>query len=834
MRFPQSRFVRLVGMGALFAGTMPSPAAAQTHARSLDDAAAAPLIGFGAAVAVSGGEIFVSRPGEFVGFPMPGSEAGSVHVFRRDEDGWAEVATIEAPSGVYGDGFGTVLAVRNDFLVVGAPKENDRRGAAYVFVREGGAWHLLERLEAPDAVPGDDFGSSITMETGYGRSISWLLGAPGRGTTGSVFRYLYYSADQVVRRGGFDTTGRDELTGSSAPDGARFGAAVSLDGDMVLVGAPGPFSLDRYDPSPTFQAGTGYVFHRSEDGLTAGIRLTPGEDGGAAGLSALLVNGEALLGAPGADQGRGMVFRFEAGPDWAWPQIGRIRGPAPGALFGYSLARAGELLVVGAPRADGSRGAAYVYAMGEDGAWREETVLRARTRGLMGFMGSALAAEDGILAVGAPGSEFFEGIGFVFERDEDGGWTEATPFHETGSGLQAVTGEERRCSDQGTVAGFSCADVDLVSFLPANEAGGSRGIMVSDIWGWVDPRTGREYAILGRFDGTSFIDVTDAGNPVYLGNLQLTEGATPNLWRDMKVYADHTFIVADNAGEHGIQVFDLTRLRDVTNPPVEFDEDAHYAEFHSAHNIVINEESGFAYVVGGSGGGQTCGGALHMVDIRDPLNPTFAGCYADPDTGNAGSGGYTHDAQCVTYRGPDADYAGREVCFNASAAKLGIGDVTDKDNPRPIANASHPNVAFSHQGWLSEDQRYFYLNDELDEIQGLATGTRTLVWDVQDLDEPVLVREFVQDNPATDHNLYVRGDFMYQSNYVSGLRIFDISDPENPVPAGFFDTVPGSPDQPGFAGSFSNYPFFPSGNIIVSSMREGMFVLRKRETALVP
>ena len=452
----------------------------------------------------------------------------------------------------------------------------------------------------------------------------------------------------------------------------------------------------------------------------------------------------------------------------------------------------------------------------------------------MGFMGNSVAADGGLAVIGAPGSEFFEGIGFVFERDTEGAWSEATPFHEAESGLDAVTGEERRCSEDGIVAGFDCADVDLVSFLPAHEVGGSRGIMVSDIWGWVDPRTGREYAILGRFDGTSFIDVTDAGNPVYLGDLPLTEGAMPNLWRDMKVYADHTFIVADNAGEHGIQVFDLTRLRDVTDPPVEFDEDAHYAEFHSAHNIVINEESGFAYVVGGSGGGQTCGGALHMVDIRDPLNPTFAGCYADPDTGNAGSGGYTHDAQCVTYRGPDADYAGREVCFNASAAKLGIGDVTDKDNPRPIANASHPNVAFSHQGWLSEDQRYFYLNDELDEIQGLATGTRTLVWDVQDLDEPVLVREFVQDNPATDHNLYVRGDFMYQSNYVSGLRIFDISDPENPVPAGFFDTVPGSPDQPGFAGSFSNYPFFPSGNIIVSSMREGMFVLRKRETALVP
>ena len=520
----------------------------------------------------------------------------------------------------------------------------------------------------------------------------------------------------------------------------------------------------------------------------------------------------------------------------AWSQTGTIAAasPSPAAFFGYALAGAGGRLVVGAPGTNAFAGAAHVLGAGDDGEWSEETLLQGETRGLMGFMGNAVAGGDGLAVVGAPGSEFFEGIGFVFERDAGGTWSEAAPIHETELGLAAVRGEEMRCSDDGTVAGFDCSEVDLVSFLPAREVGGGRGIMVSDIWGWVDAQTGREYAILGRFDGTSFIDVTDAGNPVYLGNLPLTEGAMPNLWRDMKVYADHTFIVADNAGEHGMQVFDLTRLRDVTNPPVDFDEDAHYAEFASAHNIVINEASGFAYVVGGSGGGETCGGALHMVDIRDPRNPTFAGCFADPETGNAGSGGYTHDAQCVMYEGPDEDHVGKEVCFNASATKLGIGDVTDKDNPTPISNAAYPNVAYSHQGWLSEDQRYFYLNDELDELSGGTTGTRTLVWDVADLDDPVLVREFVQDNAASDHNLYIRDNLMYQSNYVSGLRIFDISDPENPVPAGFFDTVPGSPDAPGFAGSWSNYPFFPSGNIIVSSMREGLFVLRKREPALVP
>ena len=825
MRSPRSRLIRPAAMLVLALGTagLSGPAAAQTHADGLDRALAAPLIGFGAAATVSGNEIFVSRPGEFVAFPMPGSEAGSVHVFRRGADGWSEVAAIPAPSGTYGDGFGTALDVVGDILVVGAPKENEGRGAAYIFVREGARWSYFERLEAPDAMPGDEFGSAIAIGAD---AQSGLIGAPGRGASGAVFAYV----------GGAAGLTAIELTGSDAPADARFGASLSLEGNLALVGAPGPFVLNQYATPAPPQAGTGYVFRRAGSGTVweEDARLTHA-GGMVAGLSALLLDGEAYLGSPFGNQAQGAVFRFAPDADGAWSQTEVLAAGSPGptAFFGYSLAGAGGRLVVGAPGRNGFAGAAHVFAAGVDGDWNEEAMLQAETRGLMGFMGNAVAGGDGLAVVGAPGSEFFEGIGFVFER-EGGEWSEAASIHEAESGLTAVTGEEQRCSDAGTVAGFDCSEVDLVSFLPAREVGGGRGIMVSDIWGWVDPQTGREYAILGRFDGTSFVDVTDAGNPVYLGNLPLTEGALPNLWRDMKVYADHTFIVADNAGEHGMQVFDLNRLRDVTNPPVEFDEDAHYAEFASAHNVVINEASGFAYVVGGSGGGETCGGALHMVDIRDPRNPTFAGCFADPETGNNGSGGYTHDAQCVIYEGPDADHAGREVCFNASATKLGIGDVTDKDNPTPISNAAYPNVAYSHQGWLSEDQRYFYLNDELDELSGGTTGTRTLVWDVQDLDDPVLVNEFVQDNEASDHNLYIRDNLMYQSNYVSGLRIFDISDPENPVPAGFFDTVPGSPDTPGFAGSWSNYPYFPSGNIIVSSMREGLFVLKKREPALVP
>ena len=121
------------------------------------------------------------------------------------------------------------------------------------------------------------------------------------------------------------------------------------------------------------------------------------------------------------------------------------------------------------------------------------------------------------------------------------------------------------------------------------------------------------------------------------------------------------------------------------------------------------------------------------------------------------------------------------------------------------------------------------MNDELDEIQGSTPRTRTIIWDVTDLDDPQLVGEFLGNTEATDHNLYIRDNLMYQSHYQAGLRIVDISDPRNPVEIGYFDTVPYGTNTPGFGGSWSNYPFFKSGTIIVTSGNEGLFLLKKRE-----
>ncbi|WP_423925009.1 choice-of-anchor B family protein [Candidatus Palauibacter sp.] len=140
----------------------------------------------------------------------------------------------------------------------------------------------------------------------------------------------------------------------------------------------------------------------------------------------------------------------------------------------------------------------------------------------------------------------------------------------------------------------------------------------------------------------------------------------------------------------------------------------------------------------------------------------------------------------------------------------------------------------AHQGWLTDDHRYFFMGDELDEESGTVANTRTLVWDVAELDDPVLAAEYFADTRAIDHNQYVHGDYLYQPNLMSGLRILDIRDPESPVEVAFFDTVPHDDDATAFGGTWSNYPFFESGVIAVSSWGEGLFLLRKREPVLVP
>ena len=358
---------------------------------------------------------------------------------------------------------------------------------------------------------------------------------------------------------------------------------------------------------------------------------------------------------------------------------------------------------------------------------------------------------------------------------------------------------------------YPCDNYDLLARLTLDDLSASGN---NDIWGWTDPLDSREYALVGTRQGTVFIDITQADMPVIVGTL-LT-ATTDSTWRDIKVYNNHAFIVSEADG-HGMQVFDLTRLRNQnSDEPQVFDVDAQYNEFGNAHNIVINEETGFAYAVGTS----TFNGGPHFVNIQNPLNPIFAGGYE--------MSGYSHDAQVVTYNGPDTDYQGQEIYLGSNEDEVVVVDITDKTNPIFISSTVYPDIGYTHQGWLSEDHTIFYANDELDENQ-FGFESRTLVFDFTDLDNPFFVSPFFGPSQAIDHNLYVNGDELFLSNYTAGLRIADISDKTAPVDIGFFDTFPDN-DNTAFNGVWSIYPYFPSGNIIINDVTGGFFVIRRSGT----
>ncbi|MFM1932044.1 MAG: hypothetical protein RL226_1347, partial [Bacteroidota bacterium] len=306
--------------------------------------------------------------------------------------------------------------------------------------------------------------------------------------------------------------------------------------------------------------------------------------------------------------------------------------------------------------------------------------------------------------------------------------------------LPFLAGAQTPC-ESGFADIYPCDNVDLWRFMDMNAIGGATN--VNDIWGWTDPVSGREFALVGKSNGTAFVDVSVPGVPIYLGTLPTH--TTNSLWRDIKVHGNYAYIVSE-AGGHGMQVFDLTQLPLVENPPVAFTESAHYAGFGNAHNVVINEETNFAVGVGSN----TASGGLHFVDISNPLEPVFAGDFAED--------GYTHDAQIVIYSGPDQDHCGREIAFCSNENTVTIVDVTDKTDAFAIAIKPYSNSAYTHQCWLSEDQQYLYVNDELDEMNGLTEQTRTLIWDVRDLDNPLLIMEHQGVSTSIDHNLYVRSN----------------------------------------------------------------------------
>jgi choice-of-anchor B domain-containing protein len=389
----------------------------------------------------------------------------------------------------------------------------------------------------------------------------------------------------------------------------------------------------------------------------------------------------------------------------------------------------------------------------------------------------------------------------------------------------------------GTDYEYSCLNYDLMGRITLEEMDAEAG---NDCWGWTDSTTGREYAIMGVNNGTSFIDITDSTSPIYLG--KLPTATVDSSWRDMKVYNDHVYIVSE-AGDHGLQVFNLANLRGIDSEKV-FSADYTDKSFGQAHNIAINEDSGYAYIAGARTKG------IYALNLSNPLAPKLEL--------EGSQFGYSHDAQIVNYKGPDQDHFGKEIYIGSNENKVDIVDVTDKSEPKLISTFLYDHQ-YTHQAWLTDDHKYALLGDELDEVDSnyelkADAKTRTVIIDLSDLDKPSLHHDYEAETKAIDHNGYVKGTEFFLASYTAGLRVLDILniDQKSISETGFFNTfinhndsgLPNSttvksqdPDgdhsgkkgnSSAFNGAWSVYPFFKSENIIISDINSGLYIVKKQ------
>lgn len=363
----------------------------------------------------------------------------------------------------------------------------------------------------------------------------------------------------------------------------------------------------------------------------------------------------------------------------------------------------------------------------------------------------------------------------------------------------------------GFAGSYPCENVDLIQHILPADIGGAQ---TNEVWGWTDPLDNKEYLILGSSTGTYFFDLSDPFNPLLLG--RLPTHTVNSAWRTLRTHLNYVFVCSEASG-HGMQVFDLTRLRNVLSPPEIFTEDAHYAGFGNCHTLAICEDVGFAYACGTD----TYSGGLHIVNIQNPLNPVIAGGYD--------LNGYTHESQVVVYNGPDLDYSGQTIafCFNGNVdLPLTVVNVTDPTDASTISLSTYPNKRYCHQGWLTYDSAYLLLDDELDEYYQLVDSLHTILWDMHDLDAP-LYMGFHVGGTSIDHNQIVVGNLDYQSNYSAGLSILDVSQIADSSlrRVAYFDHYPAN-DNRVFQGEWMSYPYFESGLIPVTDIYNGVFLLK--------
>ncbi len=322
-------------------------------------------------------------------------------------------------------------------------------------------------------------------------------------------------------------------------------------------------------------------------------------------------------------------------------------------------------------------------------------------------------------------------------------------------------------------------------------------LQYSGCWGMAV--NGREYAILGGAAHILIFDVTDPTN-TFLRNK--FDAAEITIWREFKSYQNRLYAVSDGTSE-GMMIFDFSAAPDTirrTYWSTEF--------IQRAHTITLDTTSGHIYLNGGS-----AGSGIILLDVtQNPDQPQLIANIPQLE------GGYIHDS-----------YVRNDTLY-ASSGYNGLFVYDFKTDPQnPITLSSISTGGYNHNSWLTTDGKYSYYTEEI------PRGRPVQIVDLQNLTvngEMELIGNGFLDNlvpggtEAIPHNVYIKDNLLYNSQYEDGLLIYDISNPLNPVLTYTFDTHPENTIYNGYYGNWGNYPWLPSGNIIAGDMQNGLFVLK--------
>jgi choice-of-anchor B domain-containing protein len=396
-----------------------------------------------------------------------------------------------------------------------------------------------------------------------------------------------------------------------------------------------------------------------------------------------------------------------------------------------------------------------------------------------------------------------------------------------GAALQRTLAAPAQCT-QGMAGQFPCRNVDFQSQISLTQFS-SQPVSAANVWGFVDLNDNREYAVVGLRNGTAIVEVTDPANPREV----ITIPGNPSPWREVKVYQMHDGVrwrayayVTTEAANSGLQAIDMSGLPQtaaLAGQP-NFDTSSQHTLYVSnidySTNVALPGMAPVLYVAGSN----VNGGSWRAYSLANPAFPTFIS--------GAPTTRYMHDSTSLVVTGPRATQGcGRDPCevlvdFDVDAVEL--WDVTNKLQPVLLGTATNPNNRYIHSGWPTAGATHVIFHDELEEIQfGLPTRLYTL--DVTNLRAPTALISYTGTTTTTDHNGYMRGSNYYVSHYRRGIVVFDASNPNALVEIAHFDNyLAPSANSAGTDGTWGVYPFLPSGNLLVSDIQNGLFVLRDR------